>query len=486
MILQDTLTLLPELIIALGAMVLLLFGVFIKYEASRIVNTVAIVILGIAFAAEFMNQPTGVSLFFYQLANDEFIKFSKFLILGIAILVTISNRDFLKNDMALVPEYSVLILFSVLGMMVMVSAKSFLSLFLGLELQSLSLYVLTAIRRDDLKSSEAGLKYFLLGSLATGIMLYGMTFIYGLVGNLCFMEIKAFLAVTTKVPLSFYLGLLFIIAGVAFKISAVPFHMWAPDVYEGAPTIAVSFFSSVPKVAAFCMMTRLLYEPLFLVKDQWTVFIMALAVVTMIVGVLGALFQKNIKRLLAYSSIMNMGYAMLGLVAADVSGLQASLVYIAIYGVSILGFFICLLIVSRRGHEVQDINDLSGLYKKFPCMTFIMSFLLFSFAGVPPLAGFFGKLYIFQAILHAEMLSIAILGVLVSVIAAGYYLYVIKVMVMDTQPPGNLVLATDGEYKEYGALIVTGAIVTGLTWFFIKPGFFLSIVASASKALLIQ
>lgn len=486
MIIQNILPLLPELIILVGAMKLLLFTVFIKQETLRIVTTLSAAVLFTALIAAVMGEPTKDLLFFNQLVNDGFARFAKIIILAVTILLAISNRDFLKKEGIDVPEYSVLILLSVLGMMVMVSAQSLISLFMGLELQSLSLYIMTAIRRDDKRASEAGLKYFLLGSLATGIMLYGMSFIYGTAGNIGFAEIKSFLHTVTPIPVAFYLGMVFIIAGIVFKISVVPFHMWAPDVYEGAPTSVVGFFASVPKVAAFCMMTRLLTEPLLHAHAQWQYLIAALAVATMIVGVFGALYQKNIKRLLGYSSIMNMGYALLGLLSGDANDIESSLIYVALYAVTVLCFFICLLIVGRRGQEIQNINDLSGLFRVYPGIAVVMVFLLFSFAGVPPLAGFLGKLYVFEAVLHANMLSIAIIGVLVSVVAAAYYLYVVKVIMMDEPQETRLALITGGEMKETGSLLVTGLIVGGLTWFFIKPEFFLKSFLIASKALFVS
>lgn len=486
MIIHNILPLLPELTILVGAMILLLFTVFIKQEAVRVVTTLSVAILLVALGAVILGEPTRNLLLFRQLVNDGFARFSKIIILAVAVLLAISNRDFLKKEGIDVPEYAVLILLSVIGMMVMVSAQSLISLFMGLELQSLSLYVMTAIRRDDKKASEAGLKYFLLGSLATGIMLYGMTFIYGTAGNIGFAEIKSFLQTAMPVPLAFYLGMVFIIAGIVFKIAVVPFHMWAPDVYEGAPTTVVSFFASVPKLAAFCMMARLLAEPLLSAHAQWQYLIAALAVVTMVVGVFGALYQKNIKRLLAYSSIMNMGYALLGLLSGDAYATESSLIYVALYAVTVLCFFICLLIVGRRGQEIQNINDLSGLFRIYPGISFIMVFLLFSFAGVPPLAGFLGKLYVFEAALHANMLFVAVIGVLVSVVAAGYYLYVVKVIVMDEPQEARLALPAGGEMKETGSLLVTGLIVGGLTWFFIRPEFFLQSVIAASRALFIS
>lgn len=485
MIIQDMFALLPEVIILKGALWLLILSVFIKEGAQRLVNTLTIVILGAALAAAIIGNFSKDLLFFNQLINDSFARFSKMIILSISVLLAISNRDFLKKEEIETPEYSVLILLSILGMMIMVSAQSFLSLFMGLELQSLSLYVLTAIRRDDIKSSEAAVKYFLLGSLATGIMLYGMTFIYGAVGNIGFTEIKLFLTTAPVIPLGFYMGMVFVIAGTVFKISVVPFHMWAPDVYEGAPTPVVSFFASVPKVAAFCMITRLLMDPLLKVHSHWHYLIAVLAVATMIIGVFGALYQKNIKRLLAYSSIMNMGYALLGLLSGDAFGVEASLIYVTLYSLSVLGFFVCLLLVSHRGHEIQQISDLAGLFRVAPGIAFAMVFLLFSFAGVPPLAGFLGKLYIFKAVLQADMLWVGLIGVGVSVLAAGYYLYVIKVIIMDEPQPNTLQLAGGGDTveTETGSVIVTACIVGGLFWFFIKPEFFIKLVVSGAKAL---
>lgn len=483
MIIHNILPLVPELIIFAGAIILLLLTVFVRQEALRVVTTLSATILLIALSFEVLGTAGKSLLLFNQLVHDEFARFAKIVILSISALIAISNRDFLKKEGIDSPEYSVLILLSVLGMMVMVSSQTLISLFMGLELQSLSLYIMTTIRRNDKKASEAGLKYFLLGSLATGFMLYGMTFVYGTTGNIAFAEIKSFLQSATSVPLSFYLGVVFIIAGLIFKISVVPFHMWAPDVYEGAPTSVVSFFASVPKVAAFCLITRLLAEPFLGVHAQWQFLIASLAVITMIIGGFGALYQKNIKRLLAYSSIMNMGYALLGLLSGDVNGIESSLIYVALYAVTVLCFFICLLLVRRRDHEVENIRDLSGLFQVYPGIALIMVFLLFSFAGVPPLAGFLGKLYVFEAVLHANMLSVAIIGVLMSVVAASYYLYVIKVIMMDEPGETKLALVAGGEIKEKSALLVTGVIVGGLIWFFVKPQLFLNFVIAASRAL---
>lgn len=486
MIIQNILPLLPELIILAGAMILLLFTVFIKQDVVRVVTTLSVAILFLAVVAAVIGEPTKNLLLFHQLVNDAFARFSKIIILAGTTLLAISNRDFLKKEGIDVPEYSVLVLLSVLGMMIMVSAQSFLSLFMGLELQSLSLYVITAIRRDDKRASEAGLKYFLLGSLATGIMLYGMSFIYGATGNVGFAEIKSFLHTATPVPVAFYLGMVFIMSGIVFKISVVPFHMWAPDVYEGAPTSVVSFFASVPKVAAFCMMVRLLAEPFFNAHAQWQYLIATFAVATMIVGVFGALYQQNIKRLLGYSSVMNMGYALLGLLSGSASDIESSLIYVVLYAVTVLCFFICLLIVGRRGQEIKNINDLSGLFRIYPSIAFIMVFLLFSFAGVPPLAGFLGKLYVFEAALHANMFPVAIIGALVSVVAAGYYLYVVKVIMIDEPQAARLALAAGGDMNETGSLLVTGLIIGGLMWFFLKPEFFLRSFIIASEALFVS
>ncbi len=486
MVIQDILALLPELIIFVGAMILLMLTVFVKQGVLRAVTITTIAILLVALIATIFAEPSKIPLLYNQIVNDSFARLSKLIVLSVSVLLAISNHDFLKKDGVDAPEYSVLILLSILGMMVMVSATSFLSLFMGLELQSLSLYVMTAIRRDDTKCSEAGVKYFLLGSLATGIMLYGMTFIYGTVGNIGFGEIKVFLKTIDSVPMAFYLGMGLVIAGTVFKISAVPFHMWAPDVYEGAPTTIVSFFASVPKVAAFCMITRLLVEPMLGAYTHWRYMIAVLAVITMIVGVFGALNQHNIKRLLAYSSIMNMGYALLGLLSGDAYGIEASLIYIAVYAVSVLAFFICLLLVSRRGHQIQNITDLSGLFRLYPQVAAAMVFLLFSFAGVPPLSGFLGKLYVFKAVLHADMIGVAMIGVCASVLAAAYYLYVIKVIVIDELKPGSLRFVGGGEKTETGALFVTGLIIGGLTWFFVKPEFFLKSILTASQGLFLQ
>lgn len=481
MIFEHMAILLPELIIGIGSLILLLLSVFFKKDTLQFVTNAALIILtGVLVSITVGTFPPG-TFFYDQLVCNSFIVVVKILLIILGILVTFISRHFLKKDGIEVSEYSILVLLAVLGMLIMVSANSFLSLFMGLELQSLSLYILTAIRRDDAKASEAAVKYFLLGSLATGIMLYGITFIYGTVGSVNFPEIKLFLGNSPASPLAFYMGMIFVLVGVLFKVSVAPFHMWAPDVYEGAPATVVSFFASVPKIAAFCMLIRLLSEPFFHAHLQWQSILAVLSVISMVIGALGALTQSNIKRLLGYSSILNMGYALLGVLPATNSGIEAALVYIILYAFTILGFFMCLLHASRRGYELQNLSDLAGLFRISPSLAFSMVFLLFSFAGIPPLAGFVGKLYVFKAALQADLIVVALIGVITSVIAAAYYLYLIKIIVIDEPALSVLKLPQGGEVSDTSSMVLIGIVIGTLSWFFIRPEFFLKLISKASQ-----
>jgi NADH-quinone oxidoreductase subunit N len=329
------------------------------------------------------------------------------------------------------PEYPVLVLFATLGMMLMVSASNLLALYVGLELQSLALYVLAAFQRDNAKSSEAGLKYFVLGALSSGLLLYGISLIYGYAGTIDFVNLAFILRDAPAHTLGIVFGMVFICAALAFKVSAVPFHMWTPDVYEGAPTPVTAFFAAGPKIAALALFVRVLREPLLALAPEWDQVIVFAVVASLIVGSFAGLAQKNLKRLMAYSSIANVGYALTGLAVLSKSGLQAMLIYLAVYFLNTLGAFGVILCLRRQGKPVEEIGDIAGLSKTNPLLAMAMAIFMFSLAGVPPLAGFFGKYFIFLAAVQAHMVPLAVIAVLTSVVAAFYYLRIVKLMYFD-------------------------------------------------------
>ncbi|MFQ5972706.1 MAG: NADH-quinone oxidoreductase subunit NuoN, partial [Alphaproteobacteria bacterium] len=361
-------------------------------------------------------------------------------------------------------EYPILILFAVLGMMMMVSANDLISLYLGVELQSLSLYVIAAFRRDTVRSSEAGLKYFVLGALSSGILLYGMSMVYGFAGTTNFDALsRVFQGAVDAGALpavGLVVGLVFIAAGLAFKVSAVPFHMWTPDVYEGAPTPVTAFFAVAPKIAAMALFVRVMIGPFGALFDQWQQIIVFVSLASMILGALAAINQTNIKRLMAYSSIGNMGYALVGLAAGSEAGAQGVLLYLTAYLFMNVGAFACILSMRRQGRMVEGINELAGLSRSNPAMALALAIFMFSMAGIPPLAGFFGKLYVFIAAIEAELYTLAVVGLLTSVVAAFYYIRIVKLMYFDE--PADAFDRPVG--REMSAVLVgTGAV----TLFFI-------------------
>jgi NADH-quinone oxidoreductase subunit N len=429
--------LLPEGIITIFAMALLIFGAICGNRVARGIDLLAT--FGLLLAACFLvgNQHThndfgtaATFAFNNMFVDDGFARFTKLLIL-IASMMSItlaSLHNWKQNEERI--EYSVLILFATLGMMLMVSADSMISLYVGLELQSLSLYVLAAINRDKAKSSEAGLKYFVLGALSSGLLLYGISLLYGFAGSLDFVELSQRLQ-SASVPLGVVFGLVFICAALAFKVSAVPFHMWTPDVYEGAPTPVTAFFASAPKIAALALFTRVLLLPLGGLAHQWGQIIVFIAIASMLLGSFAGLMQTNLKRLLAYSAIANVGYALVGLACVSKPGVAALLIYLAIYFLNTLGAFAVVLCLKRRGRMVEQISDLSGMARTNPLVALAMVIFMFSLAGVPPMAGFFGKYFIFLAAVNAHMVPLAVVGVLSSVIACYYYIRIVKVMYFD-------------------------------------------------------
>ena len=420
----------PEVFISFSIMFLLLLGVY-KKNSSNIVHNFAVGFLLITGILIFNNPlDQNISLFNDGYVIDSLSSFMKILtILGGVFVLSISTK-YLKICKIFLIEYPVLILSSTLGMMVMISSNDLMVFYIGLELQSLALYVLASFNRDQLKSSESGLKYFVLSALSSGLLLYGCSLIYGFSGSTNFNVISGEMN-SSHYGLTF--GIVFILVGLAFKISAVPFHMWAPDVYEGSPTVVTLFFAIVPKVAALTVFIRFLYVPFVNMIDQWQPILIFLSIASMIFGAIAAIGQNNLKRLIAYSSIGHMGYALAGLSTGSNEGIQSSIVYMSIYLIMNLAFFSCLLMLKRNDVYYETIDDLSGLSKNHPILSLSLLAILFSLAGIPPLAGFFAKFYIFKAVIEQSMYFLAIVGLLSTVIAAFYYLKIIKVVYFDKE-----------------------------------------------------
>jgi NADH-quinone oxidoreductase subunit N len=417
----------PELILAIGALALLVLGAFRGNRSTLLVSILAgLVLIGAAAAAAV--APLG-PIFRGGFVSDEVSRFSKVAIYLMSSVALFLGERWLNRLRAGQFEYPVLILLAALGMGMMVSAGDLISLYIGVELQSLALYVLTAFRRDDGKASEAALKYFVLGALSSGILLYGASLIYGFAGSTRFVDI-AHAAHTTAAPVVL-IGLVFLACGLAFKVSAAPFHMWTPDVYEGAPTPVVAFIAAAPKLAAMVLFARALLQGFPDAIDQWRQVIMTIAVISMAVGALAGLVQKNLKRLLAYSSILNIGYALMALSMGTQLGVQAMLVFMVLYMIDSTGAFATLAALSRDGKPMETVGDFAGLSQERPTLAIVLTVLSLSLLGLPPLSGFWGKFYVFKAALAAGQWQIAVFGLLASVPAAFYYLRIIKTMWFD-------------------------------------------------------
>ena len=422
---------LPEIFISLSIMFLLVLGVF-KKDSSKITFILSLFAILIT-AIITINETFSVSretLFNESVVIDSLSSLMKIITLVGGFLVLVISSSYLKTFKIYNIEYPILILSSILGMMVMISSNDLIVFYMGLELQSLALYVLATYNRDQLKSSEAGLKYFVLSALSSGLLLYGCSLVYGFSGSTNFDIISNQLN-SNEYVLTF--GIVFILVGLAFKISAVPFHMWAPDVYEGSPTTVTLFFTMVPKIAALTVFIRFLYVPFLNLIDQWQMIIVFLSIASMIFGAVAAIGQTNIKRLIAYSSISHIGYTLAGLATASNEGIQSSIIYILIYVVMNLALFCCLLMLRRKDQYYEDISDLSGLSKNHPILSLCLLVILFSLAGIPPLAGFFAKFYVFIAVLEQSMYFLAIVGLLSTVVAAFYYLRIIKIIYFDKE-----------------------------------------------------
>ncbi|MGM4987599.1 NADH-quinone oxidoreductase subunit NuoN [Tardiphaga sp. 841_E9_N1_2] len=464
---------LPELMLAVGAMVLLMIGAFNGPKVTGLVTTLAVCLLVVVGAAEIM-LPAGKHVTFGDsFIVDDYARFLKVLAIIASAVTLILSREFLADQSRRIFEYAILVLLSTLGMMVLISAGDLIMLYLGLELMSLALYVVAASNRDNAKSTEAGLKYFVLGALSSGMLLYGASMIYGFTGTVSFAGIAAE-AKTGNIGLVF--GLVFLLAGLCFKVSAVPFHMWTPDVYEGAPTPVTAFFASAPKVAALAVFTRVTLTAFPGIVVQWQQVVVFVSLASMVLGSFAAIGQTNIKRLMAYSSIGHMGFALVGLAAGTQEGAQGVLVYIAIYVAMTLGTFAIILTMKRNGQPVETIKDFAGLSRTNPIIAFFFAMFLFSLAGVPPLAGFFGKFYVFMAAIKSGLFVLAVVGVLASVVGAFYYLSIVKLMYFD-EPVGKL----DPMRVELRTVLAVAGLFNVL--FFVYPAPLVSAAAFAAKSL---
>ncbi|MGZ5923864.1 MAG: NADH-quinone oxidoreductase subunit NuoN [Rhizomicrobium sp.] len=425
----DLIVLLPELIVAVGAMVLLLGGVIAGDRSTGVVSWLAVLLLAVAAAIVFLHADKA-GAFQGAFVVDGFSRFTKLLILIGSALCILMAKEFFAIERTARFELPVLMLLATLGMMLMVSASSFIALYMGLELQSLALYVLASFNRDSLRSTEAGLKYFVLGALSSGMLLYGISLIYGFTGTTEFAGIAS-VAGAGGIHIGLIFGLVFLVAGLAFKVGAVPFHMWTPDVYEGSPTPITAFFVTAAKVAAFALFIRAVISPFPAIAHQWQQIIVAVSVLSTVLGAVAAIGQTNIKRLLAYSSIGHVGYALLGLAAGTQAGIQGMLVYLAFYLVTNLGMFACVSAMRRDGQSVEDIRQLAGLARTQPHFALALAALTLSLAGLPPLAGIFAKVYVFAAAMQAHLYFPAIINIVASVVGAFYYLRILQIMYFD-------------------------------------------------------
>jgi len=424
---QTILYIFPELFLSFSIMTLLMIGVFFK-KSFKLVNFLTVITLTFTTVLVLNQSNETVKIFNESYIIDIFSIIMKAITLIFSIFVLFSSREYIKINNIDKIEYPVIVLTSILGMILMISSYDLIIFYLGLELQSLSLYILASFNRENEKSTEAGLKYFVLSALATGLLLYGSSLIYGFTGSTNFEVISKNLD-SNNVGAVF--GIVFILIGLAFKVSAVPFHMWTPDVYEGAPTSVTSFFAIVPKIAAITVFIRFMYVPFFNVIDQWQTIIIFISIGSMILGSVAAIGQKNIKRLMAYSSIGHMGYALAGLAPGTNAGIQSTIIYLIIYLVMNLGAFGCIFMMKRENIFYEEINDLSGLSKNHPLFALSFLIILFSLAGIPPLAGFFAKFYIFMSVIESKMYILAVIGLVTTVISAFYYLRIIKIIYFD-------------------------------------------------------
>ena len=460
--------LLPEMFLTLSIFSILMIGVFIKNSFNLIFNLSSLILI-ITIGIIFNNPNNQEKIFLDSFTRDGFSNFFKIIILISSLFVLNSSKNYILDNKLGKFEYPIIILLSILGMFFMVSSNDIILFYLGLELQSLSLYILASMDRDNLKSSESGIKYFVLSALSSGLLLYGCSLLYGFTGSTNFDLIADQL---NKDNTGAVFAMVFILVGLAFKVSAVPFHMWTPDVYEGAPTAITSYFAVVPKVAGFAVLIKFMLIPFSNILAEWQTIIIFMSIASMILGSVAAIGQKNIKRLLAYSSIGHIGYALAGVATGVVSGYESAIIYIAIYVIMNIGAFSCLYLLKKDGEYKENISDLSGISKKHPILAISFLLILFSLAGIPPLGGFFAKFYVFTAVLEQQMYTLAIIGLLTTVISAFYYLKIIKTIYFDDSlitfdPTKNI-------FAQVSILISCGIITT----FFLYPAIFNDVVSS--------
>ena len=460
--------LLPEIFLTLSIFSLLMIGVFLKNSFNLIFNLSSIIII-ITIAIIFNRPNIEEKIFLESFTRDAFSNFFKILILISSLFVLNTSKNYIIDKKLDKFEYPIIILLSILGMFFMVSSNDIIVFYLGLELQSLSLYILASIDRDNLKSSESGIKYFILSALSSGLLLYGCSLLYGFSGSTNFDLIANEL---NKENIGAVFAMVFILVGLAFKISAVPFHMWTPDVYEGAPTSITSYFAVVPKVAGLAVLIKFMVIPFSNILSEWQTIIIFISIASMILGAVAAISQKNIKRLLAYSSIGHIGYALAGVATGNISGYQSAIVYISIYVIMNIGIFSCLYLLKKDGEYKENISDLSGVSKKHPLLAISFLIILFSLAGIPPLGGFFAKFYIFSAVLEQQMYTLAIIGLLTTVISAFYYLKIIKIIYFD-----DSVITFDAvkNKKAQASILISCSI---LLTFFLYPSILNKLVVS--------
>jgi NADH-quinone oxidoreductase subunit N len=458
----------PEIFLSLSIFSILMLGVFIKKSFNLIFNLSSLILI-ITIIIIFNNSGSTEKIFLDSFVRDEFSNFFKILILISSLFVLNSSKIFIIDNKLNKFEYPIIILISILGMFFMVSSNDLILFYLGLELQSLSLYILAAIDRDNLRSSESGIKYFVLSALSSGLLLYGCSLLYGFTGSTNFESISGEL---NKQNTGAIFAMVFILVGLAFKVSAVPFHMWTPDVYEGSPTSITSYFAAVPKVAGLAVLIKFMFIPFSNILLEWQTIIIFISIASMILGAVAAIGQKNLKRLLAYSSIGHMGYALAGIATGAIDGYKSSIVYISIYVVMNIGVFSCLYLMKKDGEYKENIEDLSGISKKHPLLAIAFLIILFSLAGIPPLGGFFAKFYVFSSVLEQEMYTLAIIGLLTTVISAFYYLKIIKTIYFDEN---------NSSFDRVNNKTVSGTILIScslLSTFFLYPSFLNKIVSS--------
>jgi len=470
---SNLLPLAPELVLGIGAMLLLMLGAYRDERIVRVVDVAAILLLVAAGAIVCLLPAGKLTSFDGSFVVDNFARFLKVLAAIGSVAAIAMSIDFAKQERQQRFEYSVLIVLSTLGMFMLISAADLIALYLGLELMSLPLYVVAASHRDNLRSTEAGLKYFVLGALSSGMLLYGASLVYGFTGTVSFSGIAQ---AASHGGIGLIFGLVFLFAGFCFKVSAVPFHMWTPDVYEGAPTPVTAFFAAAPKVAGMAMFVRATVVAFPGITSQWQQIVVFVAIASMLLGSFAAIGQRNIKRLMAYSSIGHMGFALVGLAAGTPEGVQGVLVYMAIYITMTLGIFAVILSMRRSTGMVESIDQLAGLSRTNPTMAFFLAMLLFSMAGVPPLAGFFAKLFVFLAAIKAGLYVLAVIGVLASVVGAYYYLAIVKVMYFDDEVEGFQAMPV-----ELKVVLAICGLFNVL--FFLNPGPLVGAASAAARSL---